>query len=157
MTDRIYVSEEKLIGIKKIIEQLQKKSPLVAVTKKQVQIEMRVRKKNRTPNHKPDHKELKMGYKTLTRVFKVLVEKESLVKRGQGQYWLPEVYANLKENKAKLVDFFVDALDYCYSDEDWKLLDAFLIKMRENKDAKERVECQEYNYALDAEISDEIR
>jgi hypothetical protein len=54
-------------------------SPSVAVTKKQV--ELKIRK---------DYKELEMSYRTLGRIFEILVKREKLVQEGYGQYWLPK-------------------------------------------------------------------
>lgn len=152
---RIYISKEKLNIIKRIIEDLQKRGPYEAVTKKLVQKEI-----------KRKQKEVLLTNKTVSRAFKRLTGSRWLLKERRGQYWLPEYYdnslKNLKETiksmkgRAKLATEFLDALIYCDSGEDLALLGAFFAKMRENKYEKEQVELEEYDQELKAKIMDQI-
>jgi hypothetical protein len=88
-----------------------------------------------------------MSDKTIERFFTLLVGRKHLVQIRRGRYWIKDVYFNnidnLKEkikhdeSKVKVVQYFLDALEYCESDTDWKLLEVFFAKMRDNKYAKE--------------------
>jgi hypothetical protein len=149
---QIYVSEENITRIKRIIERLQEASPFVAVTKKCV--EERINE---------DHMRPKVSYRMIGRVFRILVDKGILVKASHGRYLSAEFYKirikKLKESYEgleQLTAHYLDALDYCDSEEDWKLLEAFFTKMRDNKYAKERRECQEdYNALIDEVLQEE--
>lgn len=145
-----HISEEKIERVKGIIQKLQEASPFIAVTKKSVYDRINANE---------------MTYRTLGRAFRRLVERGSLIQEVRGQYWLPEFHAKSIRNLKRIGDFesikevtihILDALRYCESEEDWKLLEAFFTKMRENKYERDRAEFEEADQKLRSQVLEEL-
>jgi hypothetical protein len=160
-----YLKKEKLDRVKAIIEDLQSKAPYSSVTKKKVDdvikeehqkqhldhiLAIKSQLENQGNMKKCPKRE--MEYKTVERAFGVMLKNGTLVQEHRGQYWLPEYHANCVKNLKRIGDFesikevtihILDALKYCKSDEDWKLLEAFFTKMNENKRERAHVEYYE--------------
>jgi hypothetical protein len=150
------VAKKNLDRVKEIVEKLQEDRPFEAVTKKRVfgvikkeyqskLQEYAIRKKLGKSKKDEQEPKYEVSYRTIERSINILVNKNSardLVKDARGQYWLPKNYDNFKRKK-KAASHILDALRYCDSEEDWKLLEAFFAKMRENEHERDRAEYEE--------------
>jgi hypothetical protein len=162
-----YVSKAKLEKVFTAFEQRQKKLPLKHVTKSQVKEDTRLHPR------------------TITRAFQILYSRGKIARYGKGEWWLPsyldkerkfldaqeqyketvirlqkeeiEKLTKTKEGILQIAKFYLDALIYCDSDEDWELLGAWFAKMNQNKYEQEQVEAWDNYQEEIAEIEEQIK
>jgi len=165
-----YVSKAKLEKVFTAFEQRQKKAPLKYVTKSQVE---EITKLN--------YRLITRAFQILTSKGKIErygkgewwlpsyldkqrknldtqeQYKETVIRFQKGEI---EKLTNAREHKEsilRITKFYLDALIYCDSDEDWELLGAWFAKMNQNKYEQEQVEAWDAYQEEIAEIEEQIK